>query len=251
MYTLTIIGNTVGFHRHFAHCAFKTSQPLRLLLAVLGSMAAQGPLIFWVAVHRRHHVYSDQPGDPHSPNLNGAGLVGALRGLYHAHIGWMFTEEQTNWTRFARDILQDRMLLRIHQQYFFWLIVGLMIPAILGGLLTRTWTDILLGFLWGGLVRIFLVNQAMWCVGSICHYFGSRPFQTHDRSGNLHWVAFFTFGEGLQNNHHAFPSSARHGLAWWQPDFSGWIIRGMEVAGIAWDVKHPTARSVLEAKKRA
>lgn len=249
MYLLTVMGVTVGHHRHFAHRAFKTSTPMRVLLAIIGSMTAQGPIVFWVAVHRRHHVYSDRPGDPHSPNFHASGFIGALRGFWHGHIGWMFTDEQTSWAKFARDILQDRTLFKIHQHYFYWLALGLVLPAALGGLLTWSWAGVFSGFLWGGLVRLFVANQAMWCVGSVCHCFGSRPFQTHDRSGNVWWVALLTFGEGLQNNHHAFPHAARHGLTWLQPDLSGWIIKGLEAVGLVWDVKHPSARAILEARK--
>lgn len=249
MYVLTVAGVTIGFHRHLAHRAFRTSNAFRILLAILGSMTAQGPVVFWVAVHRRHHVYSDQPGDPHSPNLQGEGPLRSLRGLWYGHIGWMFSDEQTSWIKFARDILQDRTMFRIHQQYFFWLSMGLLIPALLGGLLMRSWAGIFYGFLWGGLVRLFLANQAMWCVGSVCHYFGSKPYQTYDRSGNVWWVAFLSFGEGLQNNHHAFPNSARHGLTWWQPDFSGWIITALAALGLVWEVKHPSRRAVMAARR--
>lgn len=248
-YVLTIVGETVGYHRLFAHRAFETSRPVRALLAVLGSMTAQGPVVFWVAVHRRHHAYSDREGDPHSPNLHGGGARGVLRGLWHGHVGWMFTDEQTNWAKFARDVLQDRTLFRIHRQYFFWLGLGLVLPALFGGLVKGTMSGAFDGLVWGGLVRIFLVNQAMWCVGSICHRFGRSPFRTHDRSGNVLWVAFVSFGEGLQNNHHAFPNSARHGLRWWEPDFSGWVIRGLKALGLVWNVKHPTAHAILHATK--
>ncbi|HZI86216.1 MAG TPA: fatty acid desaturase [Pyrinomonadaceae bacterium] len=249
MYVVTIIGETVGYHRHFAHRAFDTSKTMRAILAILGSMTAQGPIVFWVAVHRRHHAYSDREGDPHSPNLHGKGLSGLVRGLWHGHIGWMFTDEQTSWARFAREILQDRTIFKIHQQYFFWLAMGLVIPALLGGLITKTMFGAFSGFLWGGLVRIFLVNQAMWCVGSICHRFGRNPFRTHDHSGNVYWVALLSFGEGLQNNHHAFPNSARHGLKWWEPDFSGWVIRSMETLGLIWNVKHPSAQAIRNSRQ--
>ncbi len=249
MYLVSVVGVSVGYHRHFAHRSFKAGPRTRVLLAILGSMAAQGPVLFWVAVHRRHHAYSDRPGDPHSPNLRGAGLLKALSGLWHAHIGWMFSDELTDWTSFTRDILHDRAVFRVNQQYFLWLTLGLVIPSALGGLLTRSWWGVLLGFLWGGLVRIFISNQASWCVGSICHYFGSRPFETHDLSGNIYWVAVLTFGEGLQNNHHAFPNSAWHGVAWWQPDFSGWIIKLLEAYGVIWDVRTPSPEALAAARK--
>jgi stearoyl-CoA desaturase (delta-9 desaturase) len=248
MYVLCILGTTVGFHRHFTHRAFKARRPLRAILAVVGSMAAQGPLLYWVASHRRHHAYSDQPGDPHSPNLDGGGLRGLARGLWHAHIGWMFSEEQSDWIHFARDVMQDRILFRIHQTYFTWVLLGLFLPAAAGGLLTGSWLGAAGGLLWGGLVRMFLVNHASWCVGSVCHVWGTRPFETRDRSANNYPVALFTFGEGLQNNHHAFQNSAAHRVAWWQPDFSMTVIRALEWVGLVWDVKVPTPEAIRAAR---
>ena len=249
MYVLCMLGITVGFHRHFAHRSFSTSRPMSLLFGVLGSMAAQGPLLFWVATHRRHHAFSDEPGDPHSPNLNGSGLSGLLCGLWHAHIGWMFSDEATDLVDFARDLLRDRDLFTIHRTYLFWVYSGLALPALVCGLLTLTWTGALQGFLWGGLVRVFLVNHASWCVGSVSHVFGTRPFETRDYSANNYWVALLTFGEGLQNNHHAFPSSFSHAVRWWQPDFSAVVIRCLRFAGLVWDVKYPSERAIREARR--
>jgi stearoyl-CoA desaturase (delta-9 desaturase) len=248
MYVLCILGTTVGLHRHFTHRAFKARRPLRAVLAVVGSMAAQGPLLYWVASHRRHHAYSDQPGDPHSPNLHGGGWRGLVAGLWHAHIGWMFSEEQSDWAHFARDVMQDRMLFRIHQTYFTWVVLGLLLPAGIGGLLTWTWVGAANGLVWGGLVRMFLVNHASWCVGSVCHVWGTRPFETRDRSANNYPVALFTFGEGLQNNHHAFQNSAAHRVAWWQPDFSMTVIRALELVGLVWEVKVPTTEAIRAAR---
>jgi stearoyl-CoA desaturase (delta-9 desaturase) len=249
MYTTIMIGVTVGFHRYFAHRAFQANGVLKVILAILGSMAAQGPILFWVASHRCHHAYSDQPGDPHSPHLHGKGIWNLLRGLWHAHIGWMFSDKIANSLYYAPDLLRDLTLFKINQLYFVWVSLGLIIPAVLGGVLMGTWIGVFKGFLWGGLVRIFLVNQACWSVGSIGHTFGSRPFNTHDYSANNFWVALIAFGEGLQNNHHAFPSSAKHGLRWWEPDLSAWVIRILEMVGLAWDVKTPTVRMIAEAKK--
>lgn len=249
MYATTLTGVTVGFHRHFAHRAFQASKTVRVVLAILGSMAAQGPILFWVATHRRHHAYSDQPGDPHSPHFHGKGFLDRLRGFWHAHMGWFFSDEITNCAHYAPDLLRDNVIFRINQQYFIWLFVGLVVPTLLGGVLTGTWIGAFQGFLWGGLVRMFLVNQACWCVGSIGHTFGSRPFDTKDQSANNFWVALIAFGEGLQNNHHAFPGSAKHGLKWWEPDLSARIIRALEVVGLAWDIKVPTARMIMEARR--
>lgn len=249
MYPVCILGATVGFHRHFTHRAFQAHPTIRVALAIVGSMAAQGPMVYWVASHRRHHQYSDQPGDPHSPNLHGAGWRGLLNGLWHAHVGWMFSSELTDWQHFAQDTLRDQVAFWAHRTYFRWVLLGLALPAALGGLIAQSWLGAAQGFLWGGLVRIFLVNHAAWCVGSVCHVFGSRPFDNRDLSANNFLVALATFGEGLQNNHHAFPSSAAHGLAWWEPDFSMWFIRALEAVGLVWDVKVPSAQMI--AAKRS
>lgn len=248
MYVVCTLGATVGFHRHFAHRSFQTSQPMRIILGITGSMAVQGPLLFWVATHRRHHNYSDQPGDPHSPNLHGDGVRGMLHGLWHSHLGWMFSREQTDWVHFAKDVMRDRTMFVIHRYYFVWVFLGLALPAAFAGLVTGTWWGAWQGFLWGGLVRIFLLNHSSWCVGSVCHMFGTRPFQTHDHSANNYPVALLTFGEGLQNNHHAFPSSFAHAVKWWEPDFSALFIRLLQFSGLIWDVKSPTKRAIAEAR---
>ncbi len=249
MYFLCTIGATVGFHRLFTHRAFKAHPAVKVGLAALGSMAAQGPLVFWVAEHRRHHLYSDRIGDPHSPNLHGGGLKGLFHGLYHAHLGWMFSDEQSDWANYAKDIVRDRDLFQIHQTYFRWVLLGLLLPAALGGLLTRSWLGAANGLLWGGLVRMFVLNQASWCVGSVCHVFGTRPFDTRDRSGNCYSVALLTFGEGLQNNHHAFQNSAAHGLKWWEPDLSMLVIRALAALGLVWDVRVPTPEAIRAARR--
>lgn len=248
-YFFGMLGITLGFHRHFAHRAFKTSRGMQIFFAILGSMAAQGPLFFWVATHRRHHTYSDQPEDPHSPQLCGQGFWESVKGFWHGHIGWMFSREQTNWAKFVPDLIKDRLLFRMHRLYPVWVFLGLAIPTLVGGIGMGTWGGALRGFLWGGLTRIFFVNQALWCVGSICHMFGRRPFQhrTLDHSANNYWVALVTFGEGNQNDHHAFPNSARHGLNWWQPDFTADVIVFLEKIGLVWDVKIPKKNTVLAA----
>ncbi len=249
MYLVAMAGVSIGFHRLFTHKAFDTGKRTRVALAVMGSMAAQGPLLFWAAMHRRHHAFSDRPGDPHSPHRDGEEEVTGLRGLWHAHIGWMLSEDAADWVSFARDLMHDRTVFRIHQHYFLWLIAGLALPAVVAGLATLSWSGAALGFLWGGLVRTFAVNQASWCVGSVCHYIGARPFQTHDHSANNYAVAVLTFGEGLQNNHHAFPSSARHGLVWWEPDFSGTMIGLLARAGLVWNVRHPTPEAIARVRR--
>jgi stearoyl-CoA desaturase (Delta-9 desaturase) len=250
VYLLTMGGMTIGLHRYFAHRTFDAGPRTKLALAILGSMAAQGPLLSWVTIHRKHHAFSDRPGDPHSPHIYGNKLMGMLDGLWHAHIEWMFTENAADWS-FSRDLVGDRSLFWVHRTYLVWVVAGLLLPAAGAGLLTRSWTGAALGFLWGGLVRCFVVNQASWCVGSVCHYFGSQRFETHDHSANNYWVALFTFGEGLQNNHHAFPSAARHGMTWWEPDFSGTIIRLLAWTGLVRNTYHPSPEAMAKLRKAA
>ncbi len=228
MYFVAMLGITVGFHRHYAHKSFTTGKSLKIILGIMGSMAGQGPLVWWVATHRRHHCYSDQEGDPHSPQLAaGSGWRRVVRGLWEGHIAWMFSERISNWNMFARDILKDRTAFLVNSLYFPFLYLGLLFPAVVGGLVSGSWYGALTGFLCGGLVRMFLVDHALWCVGSVCHMFGRRPFGvlTHDHSCNQYLVAFFAFGEGLQNNHHAFPNAAIHGFHWYEPDISAVFIR--------------------------
>jgi stearoyl-CoA desaturase (delta-9 desaturase) len=217
-YTLSGLGVTVGYHRLFTHRSFKTTRALRALLAVLGSMAVEGPLLEWVATHRKHHRFSDQPGDPHSPHLDHAtGWRGALRGLGHAHVGWMFRgKDMANPARYAKDLLADGDLRFISRTFPLWVAVGLAFPFGLGVALTGSLAGGLTGLLWGGAVRVFLLHHATFSINSLCHYFGRRPFATSDQSHNLAWLAPIAFGEAWHNNHHAFPTSARHGLGRWQ-----------------------------------
>jgi stearoyl-CoA desaturase (Delta-9 desaturase) len=250
-YSITTIGVGVGFHRLYAHRGFQASTPVRVILAILGSMAVEGPILFWVAVHRRHHTYSDRPGDPHSPHLHGEGAWNALRGFWHSHSGWMFRPELTGWAYYVPDLLRDRVLFQINRLYFLWMSLTLLLPAALGGLLTLSWRGAILGFIWGGLVRIFLVHHTTWSTNSICHIYGSRPFHNRDLSANNFWMALLSFGEGWHNNHHAFPSSVRHGLKWWQIDISGYVIQALQTTGLAWNVKLPSSKMIAEARKKA
>ena len=250
MYALMVVGITVGYHRYLAHKAFQTNTIIRIILTILGSMAGQGPPIYWVAHHRRHHQYTDQPGDPHSPHITGIQNLNGLGGLWHAHIGWLFDREITNSIVFAKDLLRDPVISQVNRWYMSWLLLGLIIPAVLGGVLTNTFTGALSGFLWGGLVRLFFSIQSGYVINSIAHSYGSRPFDTREQSTNNIWLAIPTGGEAWHNNHHAFPNSAKFGLQWWQLDLGYWVIRALEVVGLAWDVKVPTA-GMVEAKKFA
>jgi stearoyl-CoA desaturase (Delta-9 desaturase) len=249
MYSLAAVGIGVGYHRLLSHRSFKTSTPLRVLLAILGSISAEGPPLFWVAIHRRHHRHSDQPGDPHSPNMHGEGVLGMLKGFWHAHTGWLFIHETTDWRRWAPDLIRDRAIFRVNQLYFFWIFLGLAVPAVAGGLWARSWTGALLGFLWGGLVRMFLVHHTTWSINSVTHILGTRPYQTTDYSRNNFLIAILTFGEGWHNNHHAFPSSAIHGFEWWQIDINQIVIRTLELFGLVWEVKMPSKEAREKARR--
>jgi stearoyl-CoA desaturase (delta-9 desaturase) len=237
-YTLTGLGITVGYHRLFTHRSFKTTRTLRALLAVLGSMAVEGPLIEWVATHRKHHRFSDHPGDPHSPHVDHLpGWRGELGGLAHAHVGWMLRgKDMANPARYAKDLLADRDLRFISRTFPLWVTVGLAVPFGLGVAFTGSLLGGLTGLLWGGGVRIFLLHHVTFSINSLCHYFGRRPFATGDQSRNLAWLAPLAFGESWHNNHHAFPPSARHGLDGWQLDPGGWLIAALERCHFAWDV---------------
>jgi stearoyl-CoA desaturase (delta-9 desaturase) len=254
LYLLTGLGITLGYHRLFTHRSFKTTRSARAVLAVLGGMAAEGGVIEWVATHRKHHAYSDQPGDPHSPHVDAqAGWRGALRGLAHAHLGWVFRgEDRANPTRFARDLLADRDMRLISRWFPLWVIAGLGLAFGLGVALTGTVRGGLTGLLWGGGARIFVLHHATFSINSLCHFFGRRPYDTGDESRNLAWLAPITFGEAWHNNHHAFPTSARHGLGRRQFDLSARLVELMERVGLAWDVvRVPPERQAASAAHHA
>jgi stearoyl-CoA desaturase (Delta-9 desaturase) len=244
MYMITAVGITVGYHRLFTHKSFETVAPVRALLAIFGSMAVEGPVLQWAALHRKHHQHSDTEEDPHSPHHHGDSVWGTIKGFCHAHLGWLFVRRPKGLARYIPDLHQDAVLRTISATFPVWVLVGLLIPAALGGLLTMTWMGVLLGFLWGGLARIFLVHHVTWSVNSVCHIWGSRPFNSHDESRNNPIVGILGLGEGWHNNHHAFPASARHGLAWWQIDVSWIIIRGLELCGLAKAVRVPSPERI-------
>jgi stearoyl-CoA desaturase (delta-9 desaturase) len=239
MYLLTALGVTVGYHRLFTHRSFETNWLVRCVLGILGSMAAQGSVLKWVAVHRRHHQHSDTPDDPHSPHHGGGGLYGFLRGFWHAHIGWTFKPDPEDLDRYVKD-LREYFSVRVVSALFpFWIFLGLAIPAIIGGVVAGSWAGVLLGFIWGGLMRVFLVHHVTWSVNSVCHLWGQQPYPDKDHSRNNFVFGVLAMGEGWHNNHHAFPTSARHGLRWWQLDVSYYVIRLLAFTGLAWKIRIP------------
>ncbi len=252
-YLLTGLGITVGYHRLFTHRSFKTSPAMRALFAVLGSAAVEGPVIEWVSNHRKHHQFSDQPGDPHSPHLErGSGWRGALGGLFHAHVGWILgSEEMASEERYAKDLLADPVVRFVDRTFVLWVLVGMAVPFGLGFALTGSLVGGLTGLLWGGAVRMLFLHHATFSINSLCHFFGRRGFSTDDESRNLLWLALPTLGEAWHNNHHAFPTSARHGLRWYQLDPSGWLIAGLERLGLVSDVIRITPERELAFAARA
>jgi stearoyl-CoA desaturase (Delta-9 desaturase) len=244
-YVLSGLGVTVGYHRLLTHRSFRAPRPVRALFAVAGSLAIEGSVISWVAAHRRHHAFADVKGDPHSPHLGEEeGLVGVLKGLWHAHVGWLFDEEKTSVERWAPDLLKDPVMTRIDRLFPALAAVSLLLPAVVGFAFTGTLWGAVTAFLWGGLARVFLLHHMTWSVNSICHYFGKRPFETTDLSTNNWPLALLSFGESWHNNHHAFPTSAIHGLGRWQIDPSGFVIRALERMGLARDVKRVSREQV-------
>jgi stearoyl-CoA desaturase (Delta-9 desaturase) len=238
LYSASGLGVTVGFHRLFTHRSFKTSPFMRGLFAVLGSIAIEGPVISWVADHRKHHAFSDQPGDPHSPHVDhGVGWRGALRGLAHAHVGWLFIHTQRgNRRRYAPDLLADPVVSFVDRTFVLWAIGGFLAAFGLGWLIGGDVTSGLTGLLWGGAVRLLVLHHATFSINSLCHFFGRKRFATGDESRNLAWLSLLTFGEAWHNNHHAFPTSAAHGLGRREVDISAGVIWLLERAGLAWDV---------------
>jgi stearoyl-CoA desaturase (Delta-9 desaturase) len=238
MYVITALGITVGFHRLFTHRSFKAKPAVRAVLAVLGSAAIEGPVISWVADHRKHHAFSDQPGDPHSPHVDhGSGWRGAIKGLTHAHVGWLFLHtHRGRRTRYAPDLIADPVVSRVDRHFVACVVAGLLASFGLGWAFGGTLRDGFTGLLWGGAVRVLVCHHATFSINSLCHFFGTRRFATRDESRNLLWLAPLTMGEAWHNNHHAFPTSAAHGLRRWEIDPSAWVINALEKLGLAWDV---------------
>jgi stearoyl-CoA desaturase (delta-9 desaturase) len=223
----------------FTHRAFEASRAFRAIIAVLGSMAVEGSVITWVADHRKHHAFTDIEGDPHSPHLSGPGFVGAVKGLFHAHVGWLFeTVGQADRQRFAPDLVKDRALQVIDKLFFFWVTLSFAIPFALGWVLGGGIVAGLWALLWGGVVRVCLLHHVTWSINSVCHFFGRKRFAVDDESRNVFWLAPLSMGEAWHHNHHAFPTSAFHGLGPLErlADPTGLVIALLEKLGIVWNV---------------
>jgi stearoyl-CoA desaturase (Delta-9 desaturase) len=239
-YTVTCLGVTVGYHRHFTHGSFKAKRPLRLALAVAGGLAVQGPILHWVADHRRHHAFSDKDGDPHSPWLFGTSPAALARGFWHAHLGWILDRNLSNQERFAPDLRADRDMRIMHGLFGPLTIVTLAAPAVIGGLVTWSWYGALTAFFWAGLVRVTVLHHVTWSVNSVCHMIGERPFAARDKSANFWPLAILSMGEAWHNLHHADPTQARHGVRRGQIDISARVIWLFEKLGWAYDARWPS-----------
>ncbi len=248
MYLVTGLGITIGYHRFFTHKSFETNRWMVALMGIAGSMAVEGPVIRWVAYHRCHHKHSDHEEDPHSPHGYGGGIKGLLKGLWRSQIGWIFEPKRVPEAKFVPDLNKDKLIVAIDRLFPLWVVLSMLIPSLLGGLITLSWMGALLGFIWGGLVRVVFVHHITWSVNSICHVWGSQPFRSHDESRNNPIVGVLALGEGWHNNHHAFPTSARHGLAWWQFDISWIVIWAASKVGLARKLRVPSAER--QAEKR-
>jgi stearoyl-CoA desaturase (delta-9 desaturase) len=238
-YVLTCLGVTLGYHRMFTHRAFESSRGFRAFIAILGSMAIEGSVITWVADHRKHHAFTDREGDPHSPHMGGPGFWGAVKGLWHAHMGWLFeTVGTADRDRFAPDLVKDRALQVIDKLFFLWLALSFAIPFAIGWIVGGTVGTALTALLWGGFVRVFLLHHVTWSINSVCHFFGRRRFEVDDESRNVFWLAPLSMGEAWHHNHHAFPTSAFHGLRFWErlADPTGLVIAMLEKLGVIWNV---------------
>ncbi|HEU5001926.1 MAG TPA: acyl-CoA desaturase [Actinomycetota bacterium] len=247
LYSFSILGVTLGFHRMLTHGAFEAPTWVRVGLAIAGSFAVEGSVIRWVADHRRHHMFTDREGDPHSPHLiDDETWRGTLRGLWHAHIGWFFVEETTVVPRFAPDLLKDRPIVVVSALFPLWTVLSLATAPAIALALTHSWHDALTALVWGSLVRIFLLHHVTWSVNSICHFFGKRPYETGDFSTNNWLMSIVSFGEGWHNNHHAFPSSAFHGLEWWQVDLTGLVLRLLRRVGLVRNLRMPSEKQLAK-----
>jgi stearoyl-CoA desaturase (delta-9 desaturase) len=248
LYAVTGHGITVGFHRMFTHRSFKPNRVLKIALATAGSLAVQGSIISWVADHRRHHMFSDQPGDPHSPLGASSSLMDQARGFAHAHIGWFFRSDPTSFDRFAPDLLADRDIAVINRLFPLFIVITFALPFAVGWALSGSVVGGLTCLLWAGLARMVVLHHVTWSINSVCHMFGRRPYASRDRSTNFWPLAVFSMGESWHNLHHAYPSSARHGVRRGQIDSSAVVIRTFERLGWATKVRWPTAERLAACR---
>ncbi|HEX4704336.1 MAG TPA: acyl-CoA desaturase [Pseudonocardiaceae bacterium] len=239
-YLVSGLGVTVGFHRLFTHSSFRANRPLRIAVAIAGSLAMEGPVIDWVADHRRHHAFADKEGDPHSPWRFGTSPAAVARGFVHAHVGWLFDRNRTNAARFAPDLTADRDIAWVSDSFMWWATASLALPALLGGLISWSVWGAVTALFWAGLVRVAVLHHVTWSINSICHMIGARPFVARDRSANFWPLAILSFGESWHNLHHADPTCARHGVLRGQVDISARLISWFERFGWAWNVRWPT-----------
>jgi stearoyl-CoA desaturase (delta-9 desaturase) len=249
-WAITGMGITIGFHRLLTHRSFETYRWLRAAWLFTGALSVEGSPLVWCAIHRRHHQFSDLPGDPHSPHLAGDGWLGWWRGFWHSHAGWLFTGlwSQAEMQRYIPDLLADPWLVKLDKLYGLWILISFIIPFAIGGLVMRSWEGAWLGLLWGGFVRVFVTHHVTWSINSVCHLFGQREFVSDDHSRNNWLCGLLAWGEGWHNNHHAFPTSARHGLRWWQFDTSWVVIRTMQLLGLAWNVRIPSEQAMSDKR---
>jgi stearoyl-CoA desaturase (delta-9 desaturase) len=252
LYAFAGLGVTVGFHRLLAHKTFEAPTPVRAVLAIAGSLSIEMGAIDWAATHRRHHAYSDKPGDPHSPHLMAEnGWRGIVKGLWFAHMGWLFTNERTSRERWTPDLLKDPALVKINDLFPLFVVTSFVLPAVLGLVITRSFTGMLTAFLWGGLVRIFLLHHVTFSINSLCHFFGTRPYETKEKSVNFWPLGLLSFGESWHNNHHAFPGSAILGLRGWQLDPGEWLLKILSLLRLAKNIKQPTREEIIAAAQPA
>ncbi|HEX8977417.1 MAG TPA: acyl-CoA desaturase [Solirubrobacteraceae bacterium] len=239
LYVVTCLGVTLGYHRMFTHRAFESSRVFRAIIAILGSMAVEGSVITWVADHRKHHAFTDREGDPHSPHLHGEGFINSIKGLWHAHIGWLFESVGTaDRQRFAPDLVKDGVIRAVDKLFWVWVVLSMAIPFAIGWVIGGGLGTAITALLWGGFVRVFLLHHVTWSINSVCHFFGRKRFDVEDESRNVFWLAPLSMGEAWHHNHHAFPTSAFHGLRFWErmADPTGLVIALLERLGIVWNV---------------
>ncbi|MFC0861914.1 acyl-CoA desaturase [Sphaerimonospora cavernae] len=247
-YVVSGLGVTVGFHRYFTHSSFKATRPMKLVLGIAGSLSLEMSVLDWVATHRKHHKFSDKDGDPHSPWRFGPGFKSLCKGLLYAHMGWLFETERTNRAKYAPDLMKDPDVMKLHKWFPKLAITSLVLPALLGGLLTWSWQGMVTAFFWGTVIRIGLLHHVTWSINSICHVFGEETFEVRDKSRNVWWLAIPSFGESWHNLHHSDPTCARHGVLKGQIDLSAGLIRWFEKAGWVHDVRWPNPER-LAAKR--